>query len=76
MNIDFFTECLYQLGVLRKVGKNYQLCPSYEEGRLESYAGRGRVATARAVLEGEIEYDNSVAERVFSCTLGGSGGDH
>jgi len=58
------------------VGKNYQLCPSYEEGKFESYAGRGRVATARAVLEGEIEYDKSVADRVFSCTLCGSCGEH
>jgi Fe-S oxidoreductase/FAD/FMN-containing dehydrogenase len=58
------------------VGSNYQLCPSYEYGSFESYAGRGRVATARAILEGELEYDGNVAERIFSCTMCGSCSEH
>jgi heterodisulfide reductase subunit D len=58
------------------VGKNYALCPSYEYGSFESYVGRGRVATARAILEGELEYDEKVAERIFSCTLCGSCSEH
>ncbi len=58
------------------VGKNYSLCPSYEYGSFESYVGRGRVATARAILEGELEYDEKVASRIFSCTLCGSCSEH
>ncbi len=58
------------------VGRNYQLCPSYEYGSFESYAGRGRVATARAILEGELDYDEKVAERIFSCTMCGSCTEH
>jgi heterodisulfide reductase subunit D len=58
------------------VGQNYQLCPSYEYGSFESYMGRGRVATARAILEGELDYDEKVAERIFSCTMCGSCGEH
>jgi heterodisulfide reductase subunit D len=58
------------------VGRDYQLCPSYEFGSFESYAGRGRVATARAILEGELEYDQKVAERIFSCTMCGSCSTH
>ncbi|MDD5367916.1 MAG: FAD-binding and (Fe-S)-binding domain-containing protein [Anaerolineaceae bacterium] len=58
------------------VGKDYQQCPSYEYGSFESYMGRGRMATARAILEGELDYDEKVAERIFSCTLCGSCGDH
>jgi Fe-S oxidoreductase/FAD/FMN-containing dehydrogenase len=58
------------------VGKNYQQCPAYESGKFETYAGRGRVATARAILEGELKYDKSVADRVYSCTLCGSCTEH
>jgi Fe-S oxidoreductase/FAD/FMN-containing dehydrogenase len=58
------------------VGKNYQLCPSYDYGSFESYAGRGRVATARAILEGEMDYDEKVAQRIFSCTMCGSCSEH
>ena len=58
------------------VGRDYQLCPSYEFGSFESYSGRGRVATARAILEGELDYDQKVAERIFSCTMCGSCSTH
>jgi heterodisulfide reductase subunit D len=58
------------------VGKNYSLCPSYDYGSFESYVGRGRVATARAILEGELEYDKEVASRIFSCTMCGSCSEH
>jgi len=58
------------------VGRNYQLCPSYEYGSFESYMARGRVATARAILEGELDYDEKIAERIFSCTLCGSCSEH
>lgn len=44
------------------------LCPSYAWGSFESYGARGRVALARAILEGELEYDESLVERVFACT--------
>jgi len=44
------------------------LCPAYAWGAFESYGARGRIALARALLEGELEYDATVAERVFACT--------
>ncbi|NOR82458.1 MAG: hypothetical protein GQ526_03095 [Ardenticatenales bacterium] len=44
------------------------LCPSYAWGSFESYGARGRVALARAILEGELEYDESLVERIFACT--------
>ena len=44
------------------------LCPSYVWGSFESYGARGRVAIARAVLEGELEYDESLIPRVYACT--------
>jgi heterodisulfide reductase subunit D len=54
----------------------YQLCPSYLSGTLETHSARGRVATARALIEGELEYNSEVANRIFSCTMCGSCGDH
>ena len=44
------------------------LCPSYAWGSFESYGARGRIALARAILEGELEYDESLVRRVFACT--------
>ena len=44
------------------------LCPAYAWGAFESYGARGRIAIARALLEGELEYDQSLIRRVFACT--------
>jgi heterodisulfide reductase subunit D len=44
------------------------LCPSYTWGSFESYGGRGRIALARALLEGELQYDESLIPRIFACT--------
>ena len=44
------------------------LCPSYAWGAFESYGARGRIAIARALLEGELEYDEPLIGRVFACT--------
>ena len=51
-------------------------CPSYEYGTLESHSARGRIALARAILEGEQHYDEVVADRIFSCTLCGACSEH
>ncbi len=53
-------------------GKDYHRCPSYEYGSFESYVARGRVSTSRAILEGEMDYDEAVAKRIFSCTMCGA----
>jgi heterodisulfide reductase subunit D len=51
------------------VGADYsRLCPSYAWGSFESYGARGRIALARAILEGELEYDPTLIERTFACT--------
>jgi len=44
------------------------MCPSYAWGHFESYGARGRIAIARAILEGELEYDDDLIRRVFACT--------
>lgn len=54
----------------------YHLCPSYLYGMYETHTARGRIALARAVLEGEVDYDRDLADRVFSCTMCGSCDEH
>lgn len=44
------------------------LCPSYAWGSFESFGARGRIAIARALLEGELDYDETLIPRVFACT--------
>jgi len=50
------------------LGTEANLCPSYAWGAFESYGARGRIAIARAILEGELEYDESLISRIFACT--------
>ncbi|MFH1633065.1 MAG: FAD-binding and (Fe-S)-binding domain-containing protein [Chloroflexota bacterium] len=57
------------------VGEGHK-CPSYAYGSLESHSARGRIAIARAIIEGELVYDEDVADRIFSCTLCGACSEH
>ena len=57
------------------VGEGHK-CPSYRHGSLESHSARGRIAIARAIIEGELVYDGDVADRIFSCTLCGACSEH
>lgn len=54
----------------------YALCPSYQHGTFETHSARGRIAVARALIDGKITYDEEVANRIFSCTLCGSCAEH
>lgn len=42
-------------------------CPAFEGGLYESYAARGKYNIARALVDGVIDYDMDLAERVFAC---------
>jgi Fe-S oxidoreductase/FAD/FMN-containing dehydrogenase len=54
----------------------YHMCPSYLAGSLETHVARGRIALARAIAEGQLEYNEVVAERIFDCTMCGSCSAH
>lgn len=43
-------------------------CPAFEGGLFESYASRGKYNIARALVDGIIDYDMDIAQRVFACT--------
>jgi heterodisulfide reductase subunit D len=42
-------------------------CPAFEGGLFESYAARGKFNIARALVDGVLDYDQEIAERVFGC---------
>jgi heterodisulfide reductase subunit D len=50
------------------LGTGYNRCPAYKHGLFESYGARGKFNIARALVDGVIEYDVDIAERVFACT--------
>ncbi len=43
-------------------------CPAYRGRPFEAYASRGKFNIARALVDGQLEYDEDVAERIYSCT--------
>ena len=43
-------------------------CPAYRGRPFEAYASRGKFNVARALVDGLIDYDADVAERIYSCT--------
>jgi heterodisulfide reductase subunit D len=49
-------------------GGGQKICPPYATYGFESYGARGKMALARALIDGVIDYDADIAARVFSCT--------
>ncbi len=47
---------------------SYRMCPPYDVQGFESYGARGKIAIARAIHQGTLELNESVAKRFFSCT--------
>ena len=71
--IDEFKNLIYQCNRCGQcldfstVGLAHK-CPAFEGGLYESYASRGKYNIARALVDGVIEYDMDIAERVYACT--------
>jgi len=49
-------------------GEGQKICPSYVSFGFESYGARGKMALARALIDGVLDYDEDIAKRVFACT--------
>ncbi|MFW9767221.1 MAG: (Fe-S)-binding protein [Candidatus Thorarchaeota archaeon] len=43
-------------------------CPAYSQLKLDSYAAKGKMTILYHLLKGNLELDETVAERVFACT--------
>ena len=49
-------------------GSQEKICPSYVTYGMESYGARGKLAIARALVDGVLDYDADVARRIYACT--------
>lgn len=73
-HVDEFKEVIYscnrcgQCFDVSWLGTGYNRCPAYKYGIFESYGARGKFNIARALVDGAIDYDADIAERVFACT--------
>ena len=59
-------RCAFCFDHLEASGRS--ICPPYADSGLESFGARGKIAMARALLDGVLPYDQDVADRIFSCT--------
>jgi Fe-S oxidoreductase len=51
-----------------EVGSQTKICPPHVTFGMESYGARGKLAIARALVDGTMEPDADIARRVYACT--------
>lgn len=51
----------------RPITGTYGVCPVAEELKFEHYNARGRVAIARGILEGALDYDEKLIDVLYTC---------
>ncbi|MHA1948639.1 MAG: (Fe-S)-binding protein [Candidatus Thorarchaeota archaeon] len=73
MRIEQYRDMIYACGRCEFCrGTDYDdRCPEVFTQHWESSTARGRMAIARAILEGELEYTEDLAERIFGCFMCG-----
>lgn len=71
MKINDFAEMIYRCGRCNFCrGSNFnERCPEVFTQKWESSTARGRMAIARAIHEGELEYSPEMVERIFGCFM-------
>ena len=73
MKIEEYHDMIYACGrceICRGFDYNDR-CPEIFTQHWESSTARGRMAIARAILEGKIEYSEDLVERIFGCFMCG-----
>jgi len=69
---DWLHNCI-RCGNCKYVFRQYDdSCPSGRQFHFESYFASGRIALARALMTGELEWDKSLLDPIFACTACGS----
>ncbi|MFW9768117.1 MAG: (Fe-S)-binding protein [Candidatus Thorarchaeota archaeon] len=73
MKIEQYKDMIYACGRCEFCrGFDYNdRCPEIFTQHWESSTARGRMAIARAILEGKLEYSEDLAERIFGCFMCG-----
>ena len=71
MRIQEYAEMIYACGRCEFCrGSDFnERCPEIFTQKWESSTARGRMLIARALLEGNLEYTEALAERIFGCFL-------
>ncbi|WP_425806303.1 (Fe-S)-binding protein [Desulfitobacterium sp. Sab5] len=68
-SLDSIREELYKC---MKCGNCQEVCPIYKETRQEVGAARGKISLVEAILEGEAEMTEGLADRLSLCTTCGA----
>ncbi|MHA1246586.1 MAG: (Fe-S)-binding protein [Candidatus Thorarchaeota archaeon] len=73
MNIKQYEDMIYACGRCEMCrGQDFgERCPELYTQFWESSTARGRMAIARAILEGKMQYTEELAERIFGCFMCG-----
>jgi heterodisulfide reductase subunit D len=74
MEISKYKDQIWQCGRCGYCGGGFpeDRCPSKFLGKLESTAARGKLLIARALMKGELQPTEELANRLYECTLCGS----
>jgi len=60
-------RCGYCQEMIRPITNTYGVCPVYDELKFEHYGSRGRIAIARGILEGKLDYDKKLIDVLYTC---------
>lgn len=66
---DNFQEIRSEVERCMKCGNCMAVCPIYKEDDREAGVARGKIALAQAVLDGKLELDESVVDRMKNCLI-------
>jgi Fe-S oxidoreductase len=66
--------CQNQWGWNVKNAEYSEICPAFHEYRFFPYSGMGKMHIARAIIEGDFDYDDApeLAEFIYTCTTCGA----
>lgn len=66
---DNFQEIRSEVERCMKCGNCTAVCPVYKEDTTEAGVARGKIALAQAVLDGKLELNQSVIDRMSNCLI-------
>jgi heterodisulfide reductase subunit D len=74
MELSKYNDQIWQCGRCGYCGGGFpeDRCPSKFLGKLESTTARGKLLIARALMRGELQPTEELANRIYECTLCGS----
>jgi Fe-S oxidoreductase len=65
-------QCRFVLGPKGRGWDHTEVCPIYSRFLFESYSGQGLINIAQELLEGTLQYDESLMRHIYTCTTCGA----